>query len=223
MDHASNMAKLPVRTRQILTGGGRQRTEFTVYCPFRKRAMDLEQCGECADFVGTNSDAEETWKEVGCHRLTPVGAMPDTSEILARDSLQNTPISLLMTRHVICVDPDLRLEEVPALLASHRIGGMPVVDEQFHPLGMVTRTDLLRRGSRLGSAFDAMTRPAICVDERDSLLDAAKTMGAREVHRVVVTGREGRVVGILSSSDVLRWISRELPAGEGVAGVLETG
>src|SRR5438045_9111616 len=68
-----------------------------------------------------------------------------------------------------------------------------------------------------------MTRPAICVDERDSLLDAAKTMGAREVHRVVVTGREGRVVGILSSSDVLRWISRVLPAGEGVAGVLRQG
>jgi CBS domain-containing protein len=223
MDRASSMARLPVRTRQVLIGGGRHRTEFTVYCPFRQRSMELEQCEECADFVGSRGDVEETWKEVACQRLIPTGPTPDTSEILARAALQRTAVSRLMERHVICVDPDLPLAEVSGILASNGIGGTPVVDEQFHPLGMVTRTDLLVKGSRFGSAFDAMTRPAICIGERDSLLDAAKLLGEREVHRLVVTGRDDRVVGVLAASDVMRWLSRELPSGEGVAGLVETG
>jgi len=33
-----------------------------------------------------------------------------------------------------------------------------------------------------------------------------------------VTAGDGRIVGIVSSLDVLRWLSRELPTGEGVAG-----
>jgi CBS-domain-containing membrane protein len=42
------------------------------------------------------------------------------------------------------------------------------------------------------------------------------------VHRVVVVERDGRIVGIVSSLDVLKWFSRELPSGEGVAGAVET-
>jgi CBS domain-containing protein len=103
---------------------------------------------------------------------------------------------------------------------------------------MVTKTDLLRHGFELVTAgtkvvanphpgrlawtcstASAMSHPVASLGERDSLLDAARLMATREVHRLVVTSRDGRIVGIVSASDVLRWMSRELPRGEGVAGV----
>jgi CBS domain-containing protein len=242
MDRASDVARLEVRSRQLISQGGHERSEFTVYCPFRQRSMEVEQCEECSAFAGSDGGPGEKSKQVGCHRLAPAVDMPDAGEMHARASLQRTPVSRLMTRHVICVRPDLPLRELPRILATHRVGGTPVVDEQFRPIGMVTRNDLVREGFALGAnrgeeiviprtsrfsggsgcASDAMSQRVISVGERDSLLDAARLIGTRGVHRVVVTSRDGRVVGIVSSGDVLRWLSRQFPKGEGVAVVLET-
>jgi CBS domain-containing protein len=227
----------------MISEGGHERAQFTVYCSFRQRSMELERCEECSAFVGTNGGPEETWKQVACHRIVAAVDMPDVGEMLTHASLQRTPVSRLMAHHVICVRPDLPLRELPSIFAAHRIGGTPVVDEQFRPIGMVTRTDLVRQGFDLGTdrgeevliprptrladnggcVSDSMSQPVVTLGERDSLLDAAKLLSARRVHRVVVTSRDGRLVGIVSSGDVLRWLSRECPKGEGVAVVLDAG
>jgi len=239
MDGAPEVVRLEIRSRQAISEGGRQRTELTVYCPFRQRSVDLEQCEECSAFIGTDGSPQETWNRVACHRREAAAEVPEAPEFLARAALQRTPLSRLMSRHAICVRPDLPLRELPGIFAAHRIGGVPVVDEQFRPMGMLTRTDLLRQGFELamdrgeevlvprparfagtdGCAADSMSQPAVALGERDSVLDAARLMSTQRVHRAVVTSRDGRVVGIVSSCDVLRWLSRETPKDEGVAAV----
>jgi len=229
MDRASGLTRLPVRSRQLVGEGGRQRIELTVYCPFRQRSTELEDCEECSAFVGTRTDLDATWHEVACHRLERAADEPHPAEMLARASLERTPISRLMSRHTICVPPELPLLDVAAMLARHAIGAVPVVDPQFRPLGIVTRTDLVRQGFDLGSnqgaettlpcparrgdvnatASDAMSSPAISLGARDSLFLAAKLMSDHAIRRVVITDREGHVVGIVCSSDVLRWLTRK--------------
>jgi CBS domain-containing protein len=241
MDRASRPGRLEVRSRQIISDGGHKRTEFTVYCPFRQGSLDLDQCQECTAFSRTTGGPEDTARQVGCLRIAPAMEMPDPVEMVARASLQRTPASRLMTRHVVCVHEDLPLREVPAILLRHRIGGIPVVDGRSRPVGMVTKTDLLRQGfefvtegtrevaiprpshfSSTCSTANAMSHPVVSVGERDSLLDVARLMATRQVQRLAVTSRDGRIVGLVSSTDVLRFLSRELPRGEGVAGVVET-
>ena len=229
MDPASGPRRLPIRSRQLEGEGGRQRIELTVYCPFRQRSSDLQHCEECAAFVGTRTAPDATWSEVACDRGGEAVDEPQPAELLARATLKRTALSGLMARHTICVPPDLPLLGVAAVLARHGIGAVPVVDAQFRPLGIVTRTDLVRHGFDLGTnqgketalacparhgdatatAFDAMSSPAISLGERDSLFLALQLMSERGIRRLIITDREEHVVGIVSSSDVLRWLTRK--------------
>jgi len=60
---------------------------------------------------------------------------PDQDEILlAVDEIMSAP--------VYAVGPDEHLRNVVQLLLEHKIGGVPVVDEQNHPLGVVTSSDI---------------------------------------------------------------------------------
>src|SRR5207237_1157194 len=54
------------------------------------------------------------------------------------------PITEIMTREVFCVRPEVRADELREIFLSRRISGVPVVDEQGRPLGVVSKTDLLR-------------------------------------------------------------------------------
>jgi CBS domain-containing protein len=53
------------------------------------------------------------------------------------------PIGEIMTRAVVTVTPDTSIMDVARLLLDHRIGGVPVVeDDQI--VGMITESDLFR-------------------------------------------------------------------------------
>ncbi len=222
MDGAPGVGSLEVRSRRIESGGGSSVTELTVYCPFRQRSLELEQCEECFAHERTAEDAEGNPKEVACRRIGSAIDLPDVAETAARAVLERTPVSLVMARHVVCVEPDLPVRELAGILLRHRISGVSVVDAEFRPIGVVTRSDLIQRGPDVGgSVADVMTRPVTALGERASLIEAAHLMAGQGVHRLPVTGLDGRIIGIVSSLDVLRWLSRELPSGEGVAGAAE--
>jgi CBS domain-containing protein len=237
MDDETRVGRLQVRSRQVMAGAGWSVTEFTVYCPFRQRSLGIDECEECAAYDGTADGADGEPIMIACTRLAPAPEMPDVVEEVARGALERTPVSRIMARHVICVQADMPLRALAALLMRRHISGVPVVDEEFRPLGMVSKTDLIRRtapseGDGLersadeandadkltGFVGEAMTPSVTSVGERASVLEAAAIMADRRVHRLPVVGRDGRIVGVVSSIDVLAWISRDLPQGEGVAG-----
>ena len=51
-------------------------------------------------------------------------------------------IEQVMTRPVIIVSPDYPLEEAAQLMLKHKIGGVPVVEDE-HLVGIITRDDIL--------------------------------------------------------------------------------
>ncbi|MEU4524646.1 CBS domain-containing protein [Amycolatopsis sp. NPDC024027] len=125
-----------------------------------------------------------------------------------------------MTTEVTTVGPDTPFKAVAVLLASWNISGAPVVDDDGLVLGVVSQGDLLEReaphgllepGSRqakrkAGAAFvaDLMTAPAVTVQADDDVAVAAKLLEQHHFHRLPVVDDTGKLVGVVSRSDLLR-------------------
>ncbi|MGW2997782.1 CBS domain-containing protein, partial [Streptomyces sp. NPDC001193] len=65
-----------------------------------------------------------------------------------------------MTRDVVLTHPDTPFEELARMLGTHRISGLPVVDEDDKVVGVVSRTDLARRQGCLGRSESGRRRMA---------------------------------------------------------------
>lgn len=58
------------------------------------------------------------------------------------------------------------------------------------------------------SVADAMTRGAATLSENASVAQAAAMMVTRGIHRVVIVSEDGKLSGIITASDIMRWVSR---------------
>lgn len=127
------------------------------------------------------------------------------------------PLRGHMSAPVHTVGANAHLPEVERILAETGVSGLPVVDSELKPVGVITRSDLLHAGAvsavtgtgrarlvvpdrRVGDVV--LARP-LCVSEGDRLAQAVRVMREERVHRVLVVAGE-RLVGILTTWDVMR-------------------
>jgi CBS domain-containing protein len=121
-----------------------------------------------------------------------------------------------MRAPVRTIREDAPLAAADGVLREHTLSSLAVVDGAGRPVGVVSRTDLLRVG-RAKSSFgrrapllelpaktvgEVMTRGLLSVSSDASLADAASLMVTRHVHRVFVVDA-GALVGVLSTRDVM--------------------
>jgi CBS domain-containing protein len=146
-----------------------------------------------------------------------------SDELLAVDGTvgswgpDRTPLSAVMTGDVFCVFEDLDVDQLITLFLERNIGGVPVLDGRGRPIGIVSRGDLFRRGYQMtgvtgadGSArvADVMTPVVLTLPECATLSQAAALMAFESIHRIPVLSDGGRVVGIVSSLDIARWLAQ---------------
>jgi CBS domain-containing protein len=133
---------------------------------------------------------------------------------------QHSRVQDIMTTSVVSVDRITPYKEIAALLAEHRIGGMPVLKLGRHVAGMVTDADLVAAaGSRPGgssgwltrrrahpalTAEQLMTSPAITTYPDAPLASVARTLTDHRIRRLPVVNSDGVLVGIVSRRDLLR-------------------
>ncbi|AOY57828.1 DUF190 domain-containing protein [Desulfococcus multivorans] len=126
------------------------------------------------------------------------------------------------------------VDQVVRLLLSETFTGLPVVDAQDRPVGVISQTDLIYRAGmpmRLaliaGSEPDIvdmilkslsettaeaiMTRPDVHIQEDALLTDGVNLMLDKNVKRLLVVDAWGKLTGIVSRMDVFRTIARESP------------
>jgi len=112
----------------------------------------------------------------------------------------------VMSIRIIAVQTDTSIQEVIRLLLRARIGGVPVVDDE-RLVGIVSESDLQplpeERPRSPRVAADVMTAPVVTLTEEDSVPEAARVLRRHRIKRAPVV-REGRVVGIVTQSDLLR-------------------
>jgi len=133
---------------------------------------------------------------------------------LRRKELEMLKAKDIMTKEVVSVWRNTPVEEVLELLWARKITGIPVVEEDMTLVGIVTEKDLLGffygpETAKAKTAEEFMTQPAVHFEENESLEDICKCLLEVTFRRVPVT-REGKVVGIVSRPDVLRYILEQM-------------
>jgi CBS domain-containing protein len=115
------------------------------------------------------------------------------------------PVKEVMTRNVISFREDTPIEEVTHTLASKRITGAPVVAEEGHVVGIISETDVFSKKGKV--ARDIMSRRVISVSEETGIDEAARLLIGERIRRVPVV-KGGKMVGLLSRSDVLDFFAK---------------
>lgn len=110
----------------------------------------------------------------------------------------------VMSYPVIAVRSGVSADHVARELTRRRIGAVPVVDPSQHVLGVVAESDLLTdRGSLWATARDVMSSPAVTVTAGTTVDEARALLTARDIGRLPVVDRDGRLVGIVSRRELL--------------------
>jgi CBS domain-containing protein len=212
----SDHGRLEVHVRRVASGSGAMASEHEVYCPHRDRSLAVGECEKCTDYVGTGVDASSGKPYVECKRLTVESAR--SLRAARRAFLErkgSDPVSLadrvkvtaIMTSDVLCVRENLELDELRDLFARRGVSGMPVVNSHGEPLGMVSTADLVQAPHR-GKVEQVMTHLTFSLPDTATVSQAAALMALEHIHRVPITSEDGKVIGLVSSLDVLRWLAQ---------------
>ena len=115
----------------------------------------------------------------------------------------------IMSRDVFTFSPSTSVDEAAWALAVRGISGAPVRDGMGRLLGVLSRTDLTDpernpAGFGRGTVRDLMTPALLTLRASDPVMKAVRLMVREEIHRVIVLDEHGEMVGILTSTDILR-------------------
>lgn len=115
------------------------------------------------------------------------------------------PVKEVMTRNVITFHEDTPVEEVAQTLTSKRITGAPVVAADGAVVGIVSEVDVFTKKGKV--AREIMSPHVISVTEDMGIDEAARLLAGERIRRVPVIKR-GKMVGLLSRSDVLDFFAK---------------
>ena len=116
-----------------------------------------------------------------------------------------------MSRPAVTIVDRASLGEALTLMVAHRIHYLPVVDDEGRLVGILNEDDVLgtRREPRPDSDLvtTVMSAPVISVGPAETLKAATQLMVDRGVGALPVVD-DGRVVGMLTQSDVVAALAR---------------
>jgi len=141
-----------------------------------------------------------------------------------------------MTTRLITINRATTIKEIARIFLTHSFDFLPVVDKENHLLGVITKKDILAPFlpeyfnlledinfiSDFGSleisiteslehlllAEDIMVKNPVTVDEETSLFKAIALISHYKVRHLPVV-KEGKLVGIVSRTDILRALFSE--------------
>lgn len=135
----------------------------------------------------------------------------------------------VMSTHVVAVRENASFKDMAARLREQRVSAFPVLDRDNKVVGIVSEADLLAKEALEGelprafrgsvhhreqakaaalTAADLMTKPPVTIGPDEPVTRAASLMYSRRVKRLPVTDEDGKLIGIVSRSDVLSVYSR---------------
>jgi len=130
----------------------------------------------------------------------------------------------VMTKEVICIGKETPIFEAIRQMAENNVTGIPVVEDDMTLVGILSEQDVLRLfhtfdEEKNRTVNDFMTQPAIHFEEHEPLLDVCYCLRDNSIRRVPVT-LGGKVVGVISRSDIIRCILKRCnqPTSVQVAG-----
>ena len=114
-----------------------------------------------------------------------------------------------MCNDVLWVNPGTSVCDCASLMAEHKIGCIPVCDENQKVVGIITDRDILLRtvctnkNTKTTPASEIMTTDVWCCNSNDQLDKAQEIMSKNQIRRLPILDN-GKIVGILSIGDISR-------------------
>lgn len=191
---------LELITRSTLITLRRRSEVVHVDCQRQDRLVPLAECDGCERRHGARHEA-------GTGRPTVLCELPrrrfDGDE-------ERTPISALVPSRVDCVTPEVSAEAAAGLLAEARLEVVPVVDAEGRPVGELSRAAAF--GASPGQQVrDRMRWSSAQLVDQVSVAEASRQMVDQSLHRMPVVAGDGELVGVVSSLDVLGFVTGRRP------------
>ncbi|MBE7450476.1 MAG: IMP dehydrogenase [Kofleriaceae bacterium] len=102
----------------------------------------------------------------------------------------------------VTVGPDRRLEDALSIMRQHRISGLPVVDGDRRPLGILTNRDLRFERNLTQRVADVMTKKLITVKDGVGLEAAKELLHKNRIEKLLVIDDAGRLKGLITIKDI---------------------
>ncbi len=125
-------------------------------------------------------------------------------------------VGRICTRTVASATANETVAEVARRMAEYNVGTVAVVDDARTPIAIVTDRDITLRAVAAGHDTETtpvsviMTREVRTVDEAVPIEQALKTMAGAGTRRLIVTGPEGKLAGLVAIDDVLDLLAEEV-------------
>lgn len=137
----------------------------------------------------------------------------ERGEILIRittmASIPKEIVRNIMTKDIITVTPDMSVKEVANLLYNNKIRAAPVVKDG-DLVGLISSTDLLKviyEGKIDLKIGEVANKKVLTIREDGDILDAILLMIKNNIGRLIVVDDEGKMIGIVTRTDLLRKIA----------------
>lgn len=131
-----------------------------------------------------------------------------TDSVFRPMPLRKTPrVRDIMSHEVIVVSHDQSIENVAGIIIEKGVNHLPVLDDEQKVIGIVTSWDIAKAVSKGHSSLDSiMTKLVITTFEEELLEEAAHKMARHNISGLPIVDDEKRVKGILTSSDLSKYI-----------------
>ena len=136
---------------------------------YRKKEgiMKVNEIMRPARTIAQDETVKEAAKEMNEHRIGSLIVLNDRKgiagiitegDILGKVTAENKlPSSVnvcqIMTKKLITIEPDAKIDDAVYLMIKHKIKKLPVVGEKDDLLGIVTTTDLINNSDDLGQFY----------------------------------------------------------------------
>ena len=137
--------------------------------------------------------------------------------------LRDTPVKEIMVTKIVSVHVGNSMNDVEQKLRTNHIRHLPVIDDEGKLVGIITERDLFRAVSphetEEGFRYDEsqleglllehfMSRKPIVLRPNSPIADAVNVMATLKYGCIPIVSEDGKLVGIITQIDVLRFINR---------------
>jgi acetoin utilization protein AcuB len=134
-----------------------------------------------------------------------------------------------MTSPAVTVTPDTSFQDALKLMRDHKFRRIPVVDQDGKLIGIVSERDLLHASPSPATSLsvwevnyllwklkvaDIMTHHVITISQEAPIEDAANLMVTRKIGGLPVVNGTGKVVGVVTETDIFKAFAEMLGSGE---------
>lgn len=114
-----------------------------------------------------------------------------------------------MTKKPVAISPDKNLADAGILMLKEEVGSLVVV-EKGKLSGIITEKDVVRELAKnrkdptKTKISDVMTRSVETISADTDLYDVAKLMNKKDIRRLPVVDRGGKLLGMITEKDLLK-------------------